>query len=144
MNSNKFSGLLIGIKMNSRNISLEFFSFGYYGHDLNSRLFKNLWTKLNSFYGGHRGARIFCKAEFEKTSATKIDRQKDLDLKKDELSTIIAESESEESKLQSDRDKAAKKVDERLIKSFTKIRANANKEEENNKTIKVLFEMGLT
>ena len=65
------------------------------------------------------------KAEFEKTSATKIDRQKDLDLKKEELSTIVSESESEESKLQSDRDKAAKKVDERLIKSFTKIRANA-------------------
>jgi predicted nucleic acid-binding Zn-ribbon protein len=65
------------------------------------------------------------KAEFEKTSATQIDRQKDLDLKKDELSTIISESESEESKLQSDRDKAAKKVEERLIKSYTKIRANA-------------------
>ena len=66
MNSNKFSGLLIGIKMNSRNISLEFFSFGYYGHDLNSRLFKNLWTKLNSFYGGHRGARIFAKLNSKK------------------------------------------------------------------------------
>ena len=46
-------------------------------------------------------------------------------MKKEELFTIIGESESEESKLQSDRDKAAKKVDERLIKSFTKIRANA-------------------
>jgi len=32
------------------------------------------------------------KAEFEKTSATKIDRQKDLDVKKEELSTIIGQS----------------------------------------------------
>ena len=38
------------------------------------------------------------KEEFEITSASKIDRQKDLDLKKDELSTIVAESESEENK----------------------------------------------
>jgi uncharacterized protein len=72
------------------------------------------------------GAKIdHIKEEHEKTSLTKIDRQKDLDLKKEELSTIVSESEAEESKLQADRDKAAKKVEERLIKSYTKIRANA-------------------
>jgi predicted nucleic acid-binding Zn-ribbon protein len=65
------------------------------------------------------------KAELEELSNLMKDRQKDLDLKKEELSTIISESEAEESKLQTERDKAAKKVDERLIKSYTKIRANA-------------------
>jgi predicted nucleic acid-binding Zn-ribbon protein len=65
------------------------------------------------------------KVELEELSNLMKDRQKDLDLKKEELSTIISESEAEESKLQTERDKAAKKVDERLIKSYTKIRANA-------------------
>ncbi|MFN5333065.1 MAG: zinc ribbon domain-containing protein [Bacteroidota bacterium] len=72
------------------------------------------------------GAKIdHIKEEHEKTSLTKIDRQKDLDLKKEELSTIVSESEAEESKLQADRATAAKNVEERLIKSYTKIRANA-------------------
>jgi predicted nucleic acid-binding Zn-ribbon protein len=53
------------------------------------------------------------------------DRQKDLDLKKEELDTIVSESESDESKLRSEREKALKKVEERLSKSYTKIRANA-------------------
>lgn len=65
------------------------------------------------------------KADLEELSNLMKDRQKDLDLKKDELSTIVAESESEESKLKAEKDKAAKKVEERLIKSYTKIRANA-------------------
>ncbi|MCZ8134574.1 MAG: C4-type zinc ribbon domain-containing protein [Algoriphagus sp.] len=65
------------------------------------------------------------KADLEELSNLMKDRQKDLDLKKDELSTIVAESESEESKLRAEKDKAAKKVEERLIKSYTKIRANA-------------------
>ena len=53
------------------------------------------------------------------------DRQKDLDLKKEELDTIVSESESDESKLRAERDKAMKKVEDRLVKSYTKIRANA-------------------
>lgn len=65
------------------------------------------------------------KADLEELSNLMKDRQKDLDLKKDELSTIVAESESEESKLRAEKDKAAKKVEDRLIKSYTKIRANA-------------------
>ena len=65
------------------------------------------------------------KTELEELSNLMKDRQKDLDLKKEELSTIISESEAEETKLQAERDKASKKVEERLIKSYTKIRANA-------------------
>lgn len=65
------------------------------------------------------------KADLDELSNLMKDRQKDLDLKKDELSTIVAESESEESKLRAEKDKAAKKVEDRLIKSYTKIRANA-------------------
>lgn len=65
------------------------------------------------------------KVDLEELSAVMKDRQKDLDQKNSELSTIISESESEEAKLNSDREKALKKVDERLVKSYTKIRANA-------------------
>lgn len=53
------------------------------------------------------------------------DRQKDLDQKKGELDTIVSESENEEKKLRNDREKAAKKVEDRLIKSYDKIRVNA-------------------
>jgi len=65
------------------------------------------------------------KADLDELAAVLKDRQKDLDLKKDELSTIVAESEAEEAKLRTDREKSTKKVEERLIKSYTKIRANA-------------------
>jgi len=53
------------------------------------------------------------------------ERQKDLDQKKGELDTIVSESENEEKKLKNDMEKAAKKVDARLIKSYDKIRTNA-------------------
>ncbi|WP_194774749.1 zinc ribbon domain-containing protein [Pararhodonellum marinum] len=53
------------------------------------------------------------------------DRQKDLDTKKEELDTIVAESEAEENKLLTEREKASKKIEDRLIKSYAKIRANA-------------------
>lgn len=65
------------------------------------------------------------KSDLDELSTLMKDRQKDLDLKKEELDTIVSESESDESKLRSERDKAMKKVEDRLIKSYTKIRANA-------------------
>lgn len=65
------------------------------------------------------------KADLDELAAVLKDRQKDLDLKKEELSTIVAESEAEEAKLRTDREKSTKKVEDRLIKSYTKIRANA-------------------
>ncbi len=65
------------------------------------------------------------KVDLDELTAVMKDRKKDLDQKKDELSTIVSESETEESKLRADREKASKKVDERLVKAYTKIRANA-------------------
>ncbi|ERM83717.1 hypothetical protein P872_02645 [Rhodonellum psychrophilum GCM71 = DSM 17998] len=53
------------------------------------------------------------------------DRKKDLTNKQEELETIVSESESEESKLRNDREKASKKIEERLLKSYAKIRENA-------------------
>lgn len=65
------------------------------------------------------------KVDLEELGAIKKDRQKDLDQKNSELTSIVSESETDEAKLNNDRDKATKKVDERLLKSYTKIRANA-------------------
>ncbi|MCL6258300.1 C4-type zinc ribbon domain-containing protein [Aquiflexum sp. TKW24L] len=70
------------------------------------------------------------KIEFKNKEVNELqeilkERQKDLNNKKDELGTIVSESENDESKLKSEKDKAVKKIEERLIKSYTKIRTNA-------------------
>ena len=70
------------------------------------------------------------KIEFKNNEVNELqeilkERQKDLNNKKDELGTIVSESEKDESKLKSEREKAVKKIEERLIKSYTKIRTNA-------------------
>jgi predicted nucleic acid-binding Zn-ribbon protein len=54
-----------------------------------------------------------------------FERNKDLEIKKKELDVIIAESEEDEQKLLKDREKALKLADERLLKSYTKLRDNA-------------------
>ncbi|GAB2608340.1 zinc ribbon domain-containing protein [Belliella aquatica] len=53
------------------------------------------------------------------------DRKKDLENKQGELQNIVAESEAEEAKLNADREKAMKKIEDRLAKSYSKIRVNA-------------------
>jgi predicted nucleic acid-binding Zn-ribbon protein len=53
------------------------------------------------------------------------ERLKDLSNKKEELKNIVSESENDENKLNSEREKAIKKIEDRLYKSYTKIRANA-------------------
>ncbi|MES2732816.1 MAG: C4-type zinc ribbon domain-containing protein [Bacteroidota bacterium] len=53
------------------------------------------------------------------------ERQKDLDNKRNELNVIIAESEEEENRMNADREKQSKLIEERLYKSYQKIRANA-------------------
>ncbi|MCH7396390.1 C4-type zinc ribbon domain-containing protein [Belliella sp. DSM 107340] len=53
------------------------------------------------------------------------DRKKDLDNKQGELQNIVNESEAEEAKLNNDREKALKKIEDRLAKSYSKIRVNA-------------------
>lgn len=61
----------------------------------------------------------------EETRKTLEERQKDLVEKKDELESLIAESKEEEQKLRVLREKAEAAVEERLLKSYTKIRNNA-------------------
>ncbi len=59
------------------------------------------------------------------TQATLDERRKDLSSKRAELNTIIGESEEEERGILAERDVQATKVDERLVRSYQKIRANA-------------------
>jgi predicted nucleic acid-binding Zn-ribbon protein len=63
--------------------------------------------------------------EIEATKELLSERDKDLDSKKKELIMISSESMEEENKLKADREKAASKVEERLLKSYNKIRKNA-------------------
>lgn len=71
-------------------------------------------------------ARIsFKKEEIRKVESTLGERLKDLDTKKKELGSITAESEEEEKTLAIARDEQAAQVDERLLRSYTKIRSNA-------------------
>ena len=70
------------------------------------------------------------KIEFKNNEVNELqeilkERQKDLNNKKDELGPIVSESENDESKLKSEREKAIKKIEDRLVKSYTKIRTNA-------------------
>jgi predicted nucleic acid-binding Zn-ribbon protein len=61
----------------------------------------------------------------EETKSLLEERNKDLASKKTELEVIVAESEEEEQKLMKLREKATKNIEERLLKSYTKIRNNA-------------------
>lgn len=65
------------------------------------------------------------KEEIEGTKHLLDERSKDLESKKGELKVISAESEEEEKKLNDTRAKATKKVEERLLLSYDKIRGNA-------------------
>lgn len=66
------------------------------------------------------------KDEIAVTETILGERQKDLDSKTKELDVIVAESEGDEGKLMVQREKALKNVEERLLKSYDKIRANAS------------------
>ncbi len=65
------------------------------------------------------------KIEISETEAIQTERNKDLDSKKRELIMITSESKDEENKLRERREKAASKVEERLLNSYNKIRGNA-------------------
>ena len=67
MNSKYIKEILIGIKMDSKDMSLEFFSIGFFGRGLNSKIYKDLWSSLNSIYGKKNISRAFCKTEFQGT-----------------------------------------------------------------------------
>lgn len=64
------------------------------------------------------------KAEIGETEEKRGERQKDLEGKKNELENITKESEADEEKLDKGRAKAAKQIEERLLKSYDKVRAN--------------------
>ena len=65
------------------------------------------------------------KEEIAETNVILDERKKDLDSKKKELIMITSESMEEENKLKESREKAANKVEERLLNSYNKIRNNA-------------------
>ncbi len=63
--------------------------------------------------------------EIQKTREVFQERGKDLESKRKELDVITSESEEEEQKLREEREEAAKSIEERLLKSYNKVRANA-------------------
>ncbi len=64
------------------------------------------------------------KEEIAETVNIHDERQKDLESKKGELENITKESEADEKKYEKSRASAAKNVEERLLKSYDKIRTN--------------------
>ncbi len=62
--------------------------------------------------------------EISKTDEVLEDRKKDLELKQNELENLVQESEGEEAKLMKDRDKFKKGIEDRLLRSYDKIRGN--------------------
>ncbi len=60
-----------------------------------------------------------------RTEKALAERNEDLRAKKQELSVIIAESEEDEKQLLAEREKHVKKIEERLLKSYQKIRDNS-------------------
>lgn len=65
------------------------------------------------------------KEEIAATDALLKERREDLKAKKQELDVIISESHEEEKKLVEQREAQAVKIEERLYKSYTKIRNNS-------------------
>jgi predicted nucleic acid-binding Zn-ribbon protein len=63
--------------------------------------------------------------EIEETQKVLDIRRRDLDNKKSELGVIMQESEEDEAKLLKDREKQTKQIEERLLRSYEKIRDNA-------------------
>lgn len=63
--------------------------------------------------------------DIEEIEVRMAERKSDLEAKKGELDTIIAESTEDEKKLRIDRDDAAKKIEDRLMYSYNRIRGNS-------------------
>lgn len=65
------------------------------------------------------------KEVLEQTAEILDGRKKDLDLKKSELDEIVSETQKEEAELIKNAEKAEKTIEERLLKAYNRIRANA-------------------
>lgn len=63
--------------------------------------------------------------EIDATKEKMKEREKDLKTKQDELETLLEDSKEEEEKLLKDREKQGKNIEERLFRSYNKIRNNA-------------------
>ena len=63
--------------------------------------------------------------QIEDTTATSEERKRDLENKKNELESIVKESEEEEAKLMKEREKRKKNIAENLYLSYERIRENA-------------------
>jgi predicted nucleic acid-binding Zn-ribbon protein len=63
--------------------------------------------------------------EIKGTQSVLGERKKDLSTKNNELSVIVSESEEEENKLIREREKHVESIEDRLLKSYEKIRSNA-------------------
>jgi uncharacterized protein len=75
-----------------------------------------------------RGAQeriVRSEVEIKATEDTLEDRNTDLRNKKQELNLLLQESEEEELKLLRDREKQSKNIEDRLLRSYNKIRLNA-------------------
>jgi uncharacterized protein len=64
------------------------------------------------------------KDDVSETETRLNTRKKDLDAKRKELDVLVSESEEDEVKLNKDREKAAKHVEERLLRPYDKLRGN--------------------
>lgn len=64
------------------------------------------------------------KDEIEKTNTLVTDRTEHLDTKKKELQGIMSESEEEERKLLTEREKATKKIEDKLLKYYERLRGS--------------------
>ncbi len=64
------------------------------------------------------------KDDVEKTSAQVQERAEHLNIKKKELNDILAESQEEEKRLLAEREKASKKIEEKLLKYYERLRTS--------------------
>jgi predicted nucleic acid-binding Zn-ribbon protein len=65
------------------------------------------------------------KEEVDITKAKAKERGGDLKAKKDELNSLLTESEADETKLEKERKRASKSIEERLLLAYNKLRTNA-------------------
>jgi uncharacterized protein len=87
---------------------------------------QELEIKILKKKSGEAHLKIEAKEEqIEQTEATMTERKKDLANKQRELEQLIAESGEDEEKMQKERERRVKAVEGRLLKSYEKIRGNA-------------------
>jgi uncharacterized protein len=65
------------------------------------------------------------KEEIELTKVSLSERREDLKIKKDELNVLVSESEEDERKLIDKRENQAKKIEDRLLVPYNKLRNNS-------------------